>query len=146
MDKFSFDTSNQAVTQLTEWLGIGETYLAGFLGVSSKSLADWKKRGTGDLPPKAQRLVRLYEVVSYLKKRHPDLPQREYKGLLENGRLVIDPEDDEEGSFSLLNFILEEPNAKVWASCVDQVVGEYQNILSATGKIREANRTVRHAL
>ncbi|MBY0472112.1 hypothetical protein K2X30_13175 [bacterium] len=142
----NFDTPNQVVTQLTEWLGIGETYLAGFLGVSSKSLADWKKRGTGDLPPKAHRLVRLYEVISYLKKRHANLPQREYKGLLENGRLVIDPNDEDEGSISLLNFILEEPNAKVWAPCVDQVVEEYRNILSAAGKLRETNRTVRHAL
>lgn len=141
----NFDNPNQAITELSGWLGINETYLAGFLGVSPKSLTDWKKRSVGDLPPKAYRLIRLYEVVCYLRKHHPDL-QREYKGLLENGHLVIDPENEDEGTISLLNFILEEPNARVWVPCVEQVVLQYRNILTAAGKLREAHRPVRHAL
>lgn len=146
MEKNLFDTPNQAVGQLMEWLGINETYLAAFLGVTPKSLTDWKKRGIADLPPKAHRLVRLYEVVSYLRKRHPDLPLREYKGLLENGRLTIDPDDEEEGTISLLNFIIEEPDAKAWAPCVEQVFTEYQNVLRAAGRLRETNRSIRNAL
>lgn len=63
------------------------------------------------------------------------------KNILENGRLVIDPNDDEEGSM-LLGFIVEEPTARVWASCVDQVVEDYKPILEAAGKARENHRTV----
>ena len=146
MERKTFDNPSQAVSQLIEWLGIGETYLAGFLGVSAKSLADWKKRGTGDLPPKAHRLVRLYEVVSYLKKYHSEVPPREYKGLIENGRIIVDPDNTEDGSISLLNFIVEEPDSRVWAPCVDGVVSEYKNFLKAAGRLREANRPVRGAL
>lgn len=140
-----FDNINQAVSELSSWLGINETYLAGFLGVSPKSLTDWKKRSVGDLPPKASRLVRLYEVVCYLRKHYPDL-QKNYKGLLENGHIVIDPENEDEGTISLLNFILEEPNAKAWVPCVNHVVAEYRSILTAAGKYREANKPIRHAL
>jgi hypothetical protein len=143
MEQKTFDNPNQAVTQLTDWLGINETYLAGFLGVSPKSLMDWKKRGSGDLPPKGLRLARLHAVVSYMRDRHKEIPPQEYKGLLENGRLVIDPNDDDEGSISLLNFIIEEPNARVWASAVDHVVKEYGNLLRAAGRIRETNQPVR---
>lgn len=146
MERNTFNTPSQAIGQLTEWLGINETYLAGFLGVTPKSLADWKSRRPGELPPKAHRLVRLHAVVSYLKSRHPELPPRDYKGLLENGRLTINPDDAEEGTISLLNFIISDPNAKVWAPCVDHVVVDYQNLLNAAGKLREANRPVRHAL
>jgi hypothetical protein len=146
MEKNHFDSPNQAVTQLMNWLGMErESYLAGFLGVSPKSLTDWKKRPIAELPPKSHRLVRLFEVVSYLKNRHPELHQRDYKNLLENGRLVIDPEDEDEGSISLLNFIVEEPDARVWRACVEQVVSEFKNVLRATGRLRETDPSIRKA-
>lgn len=138
----AFDHPAQAIAELINWLGISDTHLAGLLGVTPKSLADWKKRAPGELPPKAGRLVRLYEVVHYLQKRHPEFSSNTLKNILENGRLVIDPSDDEEGSMSLLGFIVEEPTARVWASCVDQVVEDYKPILEAAGKARESHRTV----
>ena len=145
MERKILDNTAQAVSQLIEWLDINETYLAGFLGVSPKSLGEWKKRGVGELPPKGLRLARLFEVVSYLLDKHKEIPVREYKGLLENGRIVIDPNDDDEGSISLLNFIIEEPSARVWVPSVEQVVKEYETILRATGRLRESNQTVRVA-
>lgn len=146
MQKLIFDNANQAVVQLTEWLGVNETHLAGLLGVTPKSLADWKKRNPGDLPPKAHRLERLYQVVTYLQKHHPEIQAKEYKGLIENGRITIDPDDAEEGSISLLNFINAEPEAKAWAPCVDSVIVDYKNYLAAAGRFRETNRPIRNAL
>ena len=147
MERMSFDTPSQAVAQLCELLGVNETYLAGFLGVTSKSLADWKKRQVGDLPPKGHRLIRLYEVVAYLRERHSEIPTKDYKGLLENGRFTVDPaETDEDSTISLLNFIIEEPRARAWVPCVDQVAREYQHYLRTSGQLRETNRPVRHAL
>ena len=65
MSKKPLDGLKQAIAELSDALSIRETYLAGFLGVTEKSLNEWKKLGMGDLTPKAHRLVRLHEVVSY---------------------------------------------------------------------------------
>lgn len=125
MSKKSLDSLKQAVAELTESLGIRETYLAGFLGVTEKSLNEWKKLKLGDVTPKARRLTRLHEVVEYLKGKHPEVPGSAYKSLIENGRIVTDPNDPEEGSVSLLNFIIEEPDSKTWVPCVEEVVREF---------------------
>jgi hypothetical protein len=146
MSKKRLDSLKQAISELTETLGITETYLAGFLGVTEKSLNEWKKLGMGDLTPKAKRLLRLYEVVEYLKSAHPEVPTSAYKSLIENGRIVIDPKDSEDGSLSLLNFIIEEPESKIWLPCVKDVVHEFiRNNLKETERPRENYRPVRHA-
>jgi hypothetical protein len=146
MSANSLDSIKQAITFITKTLNFNETYLAGFLGVTEKSLNEWKKRGLGDLPPKAKRLVRLFEVVQYLQTRHPEIPQSAYKSLIENGRITIDPNDPEDGSTSLISFILAEPEASAWAPCVEEVVREFiSSNIKETEQHREANQSVRHA-
>ena len=140
------DSIKQAIAELTSTLGMNETYLAGFLGVTEKSLNDWKKLGMGNLTPKARRLVRLYEVVSYLNSEHREIRTSVYKSLIENGRLITDPSDEEEGSMSLLNFIIEEPSAKVWTSPVEKVVQDFiSDNLRGSESVGEANRSIREA-
>jgi hypothetical protein len=136
----------QAVTELTRTLDIGETYLAGFLGVTEKSLNEWKKLDKGEPTPKARRLLRLHEVVEYLKAKHPEIPASSYKALVENGRIVTDPYDAEEGSVSLLNFIIEDPQSKTWVPCVEEVVREFVNSnLREKDRHREGHQSVRFA-
>lgn len=145
MSQKPLDGLKQAIGELTDALSIGETYLAGFLGVTEKSLNEWKKLGMGELTPKAHRLTRLHEVVSYLKSKHAEIPPTAYKSLIENGRFITDPSDPEEGSVSLLNYIIEEPQSKTWVPCVEEVVREFiNNNLRETERVREA-RQVRHA-
>ena len=122
-----FDSSSLAISKIAELLGINETNLSLVLGVTPKTLSDWKKRQPGELPPKASRLVRLFQVLSYLEKTHPEVPKRELKGLLENGRLIFDPSDEDDGSISLLNFIISEPRALVWAPLVETIVDQYKS-------------------
>jgi hypothetical protein len=140
------DSVKQVIANLTAVLNINETYLAGFLGVSEKSLNEWKKLGMGELTPKAYRLTRLDEVIAYLKKNHSEVPASVYKSLVENGRIVTDPTDPEDGSISLLNFIIEDPKAKVWTSSVEEVVkGFISDNLQGSEPVREANQPIRKA-
>lgn len=135
----------QIIAELTEILNIRETYLAGFLGVTEKSLNEWKKLGLDELTPKSYRLVRLYDVVSYLQNKHSEIPRSAYKSLIENGRFVTDPDDLEEGSISLLNFVIEEPQSKIWVPCVEEVVREFiSETLRETERTRAAQQA-RHA-
>lgn len=136
----------QAVAELTRTLDIGETYLAGFLGVTEKSLNEWKKLDTGEPTPKARRLIRLLDVVEFLKAKHSEIPASSYKALIENGRIVTDPYDAEDGSVSLLNFIIEDPRSITWVPCVEEVVREFVNSnLRERERPRETHQSVRHA-
>lgn len=140
------DSIKQAVAVITKIFKINETHLAGFLGVSEKSLNDWKKRGMGDIPPKAKRLVRLFEVVQYLQNKHGEIPEASYKNLIENGRITIDPNDHDDGTTSLLSYICAEPEARAWVPCVEEVVREFiRDHITETEQHREANKSVRHA-
>lgn len=115
-------------------------------GVTDKTLNDWKKRGIGDLPPKAKRLVRLYEVVQYLQSKHKEIPKSSYKNLIENGRVTIDPNDPEDGSIALISFIKAEPEATAWAPCVEEVVQEFKmSNIRETEQHHEAHQSVRQA-
>lgn len=142
----SADSVKQIVELVKKALKFNDTYLAGFVGVTEKSLNEWKKRGMGDLPPKAKRLVRLHEVIRYLQDRHKEIPESSYKNLIENGRITTDPNDPDDGSISLLNFILAEPEAIAWPPCVEEVVREFVSAnIKETEQPREAHRSVRHA-
>jgi DNA-binding XRE family transcriptional regulator len=91
-------------------LSITEDYLALFIGVTPISLKNWEK----EVSDKTARLLRLYEVVEYLKKSVPTLPQKHYKNFLDNARYVYDETNDEDGSTSLIGFILADPKMKAW--------------------------------
>ena len=146
MNRKPLDSLKQAIADLTSTLKVNETYLAGFLSVTEKSLNEWKKLGMGDATPKAYRLIRLHEVTGYLKSKHPEVPQSAYKALIENGRIVTDPNDLEEGSISLLNFITEDPHSKTWVPCVEEVVREFiKSNLKEMERSREAHQSIRHA-
>lgn len=140
------DSIKEAVSTITKLFKINETHLAGFLGVSEKTLNDWKKRGMGELPPRAKRLVRLYSVVQYLQNEHKEIPEPSYKNLIENGRVILDPSDPEDGSTSLISYICAEPEATAWVACVEQVVKEFvRDHIIENEKHREAHPSVRHA-
>ena len=146
MRLMSPNSMKEAIASITKSLNFNETYMAGFLGVTVKTIDDWKKREMGDLPPKARRLVRLYEVIHYLQDRHKEIPESSYKNLIENGRITIDPSDPEDGSTTLISFILAEPAAKIWAPCVDEVVNEFQKSNQKKAeKLRGDNPSVRYA-
>jgi hypothetical protein len=146
MSSHQFDSTRGAITYLTTSLGINDAYLAGFLGVSEKSLHSWKPLGAGELTPKAKRLKRLFEVVNYLESKFPKIPKAKYKSFLESARITIDPSDEEDGSTALITFIIEEPETTAWVGSVREAVenhfgDEYMNIKESRS---EATAAVRH--
>jgi hypothetical protein len=125
MNTKPFDSVRGAITVMTTTLGFNETYLAGFLGVTEKSLNDWKKQGAGELTPKSKRLKRLYEVIQYIQSQYSNIPNTELKPLLENGRITLDPNDEEDGTTALISFILAEPESTAWVGSVKEAVSDY---------------------
>lgn len=125
MPTHKFDGIRGAIAVVTNILGINETYLAGFLGVTEKSLNEWKRLGSGELTPKAKRLKRLYEVIEFIRDQYPKVSSNEIKSVLENGRITIDPDDEEDGTTALLSFILAEPEFKYWPAIVKEAVEDY---------------------
>jgi len=130
------DSTKEMIHKLTELLKINNAYLAGMLGVSEKSLNDWKGLGLGDLTPKAKRLKRLFEVVVYLKNKHPGIVASDYSKLLINGRVTIDPHDEEDGSTALINFVVSEPDAKIWVGAVEEAVRSLGDSLNLQGNVK----------
>lgn len=128
------DNTKQIISELTGALQVSETYLAGFLGVTEKSLNEWKRLKMGELTPKAHRLTRLYQVLRFLYENHTDIPVTAYKTIVENGRVPIDLGDEEDSTISLLNFILTEPDSKYWIPCVEKVVTEYKQHMKITAE------------
>lgn len=136
------DGTKEMISELTKALQVSETYLAGYLGVTEKSLNEWKRLQMGDLTPKAHRLTRLYKVLRYLGRQHEDIPVTAYKNLIENGRVPFDAADEDIDSISLLNFILSEPESNYWIACVEQVVSDYkQQMKNAPEPTRERRKT-----
>lgn len=100
----------------------------------------------GDLTPKAHRLTRLYQIMCYLNSKHADIPTIAHKNLIENGRVAVDIDDDD-GTISLLNFILSEPDSRYWIPCVEQVVSEYkQHMKAAPEKSKREHSTATQRL
>jgi hypothetical protein len=146
MSSHIFDSTRGAITYLAATLGINDSYLAGFLGVSEKSLHSWKPLGTGDLTPKAKRLKRLFEVVSYLESEFPNIPKSKYKSFLESARITIDPNDEDDGSVVLITFIIEEPETKAWVGVVREAVENHfgEEYMTTKEPRREATASIRH--
>lgn len=145
MGSHIFDSTRGAITYLTTTLGINDSYLAGFLGVSEKSLHSWKPLGPGDLTPKAKRLKRLFEVVSYLESEFPKIPKARYKSFLENSRITINPNDEDDGSVALITFIIEEPDTKAWVGSVREAIENYfgEEYLNTKEPRRETAASIR---
>lgn len=146
MSSHQFDSTRQAIIYLMKTLGISnDSYLAGFLGVSEKSLHLWKTLAPGELTPKAKRLKRLFEVVNYLESEFPKMPKAQYKSFIESARITIDPNDDEDGTTALITFILEEPESKAWVGSVREAVENYfgDKYMSIKESPSEAHTSVR---
>lgn len=143
----ALDNLKQASDLLTDVLGVNRTMLAGLLGVTERSMSDWEKKALGDITPKAKRLVLLYQLVRFIEEKHPKIPQKMYREILENSRVVIDPEDSEDGSVSLMNMVITDPEEKYWAQIADSAIKEY---LEEEGyysrKERESYRTLQARL
>lgn len=125
----------QIVMNLMDMLDTSPTSLAGMLGVSERSLSDWKGRTLANLPPKAHRLTRLYEVVKMVKTLRPDYSTQKIKALLENGRIPLGGADDEE-SISLIGYIQAEPTAKTWQSCLQSAIEDFENFIGHPSRER----------
>lgn len=148
MSSHQFDSTRQAISYLMKTLGMNnDAYLAGFLGVSEKSLHLWKPLGVGELTPKAKRLKRLFEVVNYLESEFPKMPKVQYKPFIESARITIDPNDDEDGTTALITFIIEEPESKAWVGSVREAVENYfgDKYMSPKEPRREAHSPIRQA-
>lgn len=121
----TLDNLKQATDLLIGVLGVNRTMLAGLLGVTERSMADWEKKALGDITPKSKRLVLLYQLVRFIEEKHPKIPQKMYREILENSRVVIDPEDLEDGSISLMNMVITDPEEKYWVQIADSAIKEY---------------------
>ncbi len=120
------DNLKQASELLVEALGINNrTMLAGLLGVTERSLQEWEKKPLGEITPKAKRLVLLYNLVRFMEQQFPSVPKELYKEILENSRVVLDPDDEEEGSISLMNMIISDPSEKYWPQIASSSISEY---------------------
>lgn len=121
----ALDSLKQASDLLIGVLGVNRTMLAGLLGVTERSMSDWEKKALGDITPKAKRLVLLYQLARFIEQKYPDVPHKMYRGILENGRVEIDPEDSEDGSVSLMNMVISDPDEKYWPQIANSAIKEY---------------------
>jgi hypothetical protein len=66
---------------------------------------------------------------------------------LENGRVVIDPEDSEDGSVSLMNMVISDPNEKYWPQIANSAIKEYLDEVGfISRKEREGHRPLQARL
>ena len=120
------DSTKRMIAEITSVFQVSETYLAGFLGVTEKSLNEWKRLPMGDLTPKAYRLTQLHKVMLHLQSKHPTVSANMYKSLIENGRVPFDSGDEDYNSIPLIGLIKADPESKLWMACVDHVINEYK--------------------
>lgn len=143
----TLDSLKQASDLLTGVLGVNRTMLAGLLGVTERSMSDWEKKALGDITPKAKRLVLLYQLVRFIEQKYPDVPHKMYREILENGRVVIDPEDSEDGSVSLMNMVISDPDEKYWPQIANSAIKEYLDEVGfISRKKREGHRPLQARL
>ena len=113
------------------------TAMQAMLGVSERTLTDWRSKGVGDLRTKALRLVRLCDVVAEV---HRLAPATKPLDVLEDGRVPVSG-DDEIDSITLLAYVNAYPEEKGWLANVDAAVQDYQRYQQAAAKTR---RPVKH--
>ncbi len=145
MELEKFDGYKHASEKLCSLLSINKTFLAGMLGVTDRSLTEWEGMGAGEETPKSKRLVMLYNVVRTISKEFPMIPHKAYREVLENSRIVFDPDDEEDGSISLMNLVVTEPDEKFWFDATKSSVKSYLKFLKDKGHKVEAYRPVQIA-
>ena len=106
-----YDSTGQMIDDMLETLSVSKTRLAAMLGVSERTLTDWRSKGVGDLRTKALRLARLCEVVAELRKLAPETKPL---NILEDGRVPVSA-DDELDSITLLAYVNAYPEERGWA-------------------------------
>lgn len=139
-----FENTKQAVEQLKKGLNLKDIPLATLLGVTERSLNDWKKRSAGELPPKAYRLKRLWEVLRYMETKYPKLTPTERQSVLNNGRVTIDPDDPDDGTISLINYIKAHPKDVAYTGQVDEAIVDYNDEEPQGVRSNEAPRSLQH--
>ncbi len=122
----NFDSVPQAIDMLVRALGRNQTYLAALLGISERTLSEWRSRGVGELPPKALRLVRLKDAVDYLLNQKK-IAATELVDVLNNGRVPISPPIDEDNdSMALVAYLTAFPEERAWMPAVDAALEDYR--------------------
>ena len=140
-----FDNCKQAMEELKDSLNISDIPLATMLGITERSLNHWKKQLVGELSPKAFRFKRLWEVVHYLHSEHPDLTPEQRRSILDNGRVVIDPHDPDEGTTTLINYIIADPKAFAYTGQVNEAVKSFMDDETLEKVDYEAHRSIQNA-
>lgn len=120
------DSTKQMIEYSMEKLNLSSTQLAALLGVSERSLNEWKTLQMGDLTPKAKRLLRLFEVLSYLETHFDSSKNLNYMKVLFDGLIILDPNDDEFGHTTLLTFITSDPENKAWVANVNMAMESFE--------------------
>lgn len=124
-----FNSIKQASKLLMRNLDISKSNLAGMVGVSERTLDEWGKASIDDFASKSNRLIALYNVVRLIKKERPNISAKDCRCFLYNSRIVFDPEDEEEGSVSMISFILAHPEEKDWISAYNSALEEYEEFV-----------------
>jgi transcriptional regulator with XRE-family HTH domain len=126
------DSLKQIIAKLTNELAISATQLAALVGVSERTLSDWKIKGPGDLPPKAARLARLAEAVDEIGKLEQGATSGKILSILNNGDVPLGsaswPDVD---AIPLIQYICVFPKETGWKANVDAAVKDHKRFLTA---------------
>lgn len=129
-------TNQEIIDSLKFDLYLDDNYLAYFLGVTTKSLNLWKHQPLTDLSSKIKRLIRLYDVIEYLKSKDNKLSAIELRYLLNSGK--IDLCDAEDGSsIILIGYVRQYSESNIWKSHVDSVYENLKTSIKMQRKIDE---------
>lgn len=139
-----FDNAKQGAEELKKMLDLTDIPLANMLGVTERSLNTWKLKPVGDLPPKAYRLKRLWEVIKYIHVKYPTLTPSQRRSILDNGRVTIDPNDPDDGTTSLINYIRSHPKDAAYTGQVDEAIADYDEDEPLGVLHNETTRSVQH--
>jgi hypothetical protein len=128
-----YDSVKGIVGFLKTALDASPTQLAGHLRISERTLTEWQqKSGLGDLKGKQLRLSRLAQVVSYLQEQRKEPDAR---NVIVNGRVRIGPPPDEDseddGTMSLMAWLVEFPEEQAWAGIVDEAANDYAQFVAS---------------
>jgi hypothetical protein len=119
------DSTKEMIHTILDKLQVSPTQLAALLGVSERSLIEWKSLGLGELTPKAKRLSRLYDVLSFVSEKYEKIGKLNYMKILIDGRITLDPTDDEFGFTSLITFITSDPENTAWVANVKEAMESF---------------------
>ena len=140
-----FDNCKQAMEELKDALNISDIPLATMLGITERSLNHWKQQPVGELSPKAFRFKRLWEVVRYLHLEYSNLTPEQRRSILDNGRVVIDPHDLDDGTTTLINYIISDPKALAYTGQVNEAVKSFMDDEALEKVDYEGHRSIQHA-